>query len=372
MNTLHIAKKEIVTALRNKSTFIFMLAFPIALMLILGLALSNAFSGSVEIDDIKMAYKIDQASPALAAGWQSFADAAEESGVTIEALPPGQDGKQAVKEAQYAAYAEVSDQGIDFYDNSRSTIESNILQGMLTSFADRYNLVAAYANAGASSPASDAGQTSVQLVKTSSLTPDSKPNSMDYYAIAMTTMIALYAALSSASLIESERSRHTIVRLSAAPVSKTEIFAGKVLGGTVINAIFIVAVMLLSHFAFGANWGDHPGHVLLVLLTEVVMAVGFGLAAGMIFRNKASQSFLLIFIQIASFVGGAYFPVDDFGGFIGAISYYSPLRWNNSGVMQTVFGGDTSAALWAACYNLAGAAVLLAICMFLIRRRETI
>lgn len=370
MNTLHIAKKEIISALRNKSTFLFMLAFPIALMLILGLALSNAFSGSVEIEGIKMAYKFEQASPALTAGWQSFAKAAEDSGIAIEPLPAGQDGKQAVKEAEYAAYAVVSDKGIGFYDNSRSTIESNILQGMLRSFADRYNLVTAFASADAA-PQSD-GQSTAQLVKASSLTPDSKPNSMDYYAVAMTTMIALYAALNASALIESERIRHTIVRLSAAPVSKAEIFAGKVLGSTVINAIFIVAVMLISHFAFGANWGNHPGHVLLVLITEVLMAVGFGLAVGMIFRSKASHSFLLIFIQIASFVGGAYFPVDDFGGFVGAVSYYSPLRWNNTGVIETVFGGNTASAVWAAGSNLAAAAVLLVICILLIRRRETI
>ncbi|MDG0794665.1 ABC transporter permease [Cohnella ginsengisoli] len=372
MNTLHIAKKEIVSALRNKSTFLFMLAFPIALMLILGLALSNAFSGSIEIGDIKMAYKIDQASPALAAGWESFAKAAEESGVLIEPLPAGQDGKQAVKEAQYAAYADVSDKGIAYYDNSRSTVESNILQGMLRSFADRYNLEAAFASAGASSQTNGSGQSPAQLVKATSLTADSQPNSMDYYAVAMTTMIALYAALSASALIETERTRHTIVRLAAAPVSKAEIFAGKVLGSTVINAIFIVAVMLISHFAFGANWGDHPVHVLLVLITEVLMAIGFGLAVGMIFRSKASHSFLLIFIQIASFVGGAYFPVNDFTGFIGAVSYYSPLRWNNAGVIETVFGGDTAPALMAAGYNLAGAVVLLAVCMFFIRRRETI
>ncbi|MDG0810989.1 ABC transporter permease [Cohnella rhizosphaerae] len=371
MNTLHIAKKEIVSALRNKSTFLFMLAFPIALMLILGLALSNAFSGSIEIADVKMAYKIDQASPELAAGWESFAKAAEESGIEIIALPPGQDGKQAVIEAQYAAFADVSDKGIAYYDNSRSTIESNILQGMLTSFADRYNLQAAFASAGLSSQTGD-GQAPAQLVKATSLTADSQPNSMDYYAVAMTTMIALYAALNAASLIESERTRHTIVRLSAAPVSKAEIFAGKVLGSTFINAIFLVTVMLISHFAFGANWGDHPVQVLLVLVTEVLMSIGFGLAAGMIFRGKASHSFLLIFIQIASFVGGAYFPVTDFGGFIGTVSYYSPLRWNNAGVIETVFGGDAAPALQAAGYNLAAAIFLLAVCMFLIRRRETI
>lgn len=372
MNILLIAKKEILQAFRNKSTFIFMLAFPIALMLILGLALSNAFSGNIDVGNIKMAYKLDQASPALAAGWDSFAKAAADSGVTIEALPAGQDGKQAVKEADYAAYAVVSDRGISLYASSRGTVESNILQGMLTSFADRYNLEAAYANAGVQSQAAGEEAAPATLVKSTALTPDRQPNSMDYYAIAMTTMIALYSTLGGSSLIESERSRHTIVRLAAAPIGKFEIFIGKVLGSTVVNAIFILAVMLLSRFAFGADWGDHLGSVVLVLLTEVLLAVGLGLAAGMILQGKSSRSFLMIFLQIASFAGGAYFPVSDMGGFIGGLARFSPLHWNNAGIIDTVFGGRASAALTAAGYNIVAAVALLAVCTLMIRRRETI
>lgn len=369
MNILQIAKKEILQAFRNKSTFIFMLAFPIALMLILGLALSNAFSSNIDVGPIKMAYTQGQVTPQLAAGWQSFVEAAQGEGVTIEPLPPGQDGREAVKQADYAAYVEVSDQGIDLYASSRGTVESNIVQAMLNAFADRYNLAAALAgeSTGATSDTS-----ALSLVKETALTHDSEPNSMDYYAIAMTTMIALYATLSGAALIEGERTRHTIVRLSAAPVTKAELFVGKVLGSTVVNTIFIVAVMLLSRYAFGADWGEHIGYILLVLLTEVLLAVGIGLTVGMLINSKASRAFLMIFLQIASFLGGAYFPVSDVGGFIGAVSRFSPLHWNNSGIIDTVFRGDTAAALTAAGCNLLVAAALLAICSIQIRRRETI
>ena len=49
----------------------------------------------------------------------------------------------------------------------------------------------------------------------------------DYYAVAMTTLIALYSALSASYLIRGERLRKTADRLIAAPVHKGEIFAGR-------------------------------------------------------------------------------------------------------------------------------------------------
>lgn len=73
---------------------------------------------------------------------------------------------------------------------------------------------------------------------------------MDYYAVVMTTMIALYAAMGASSLIRGERIRKTGDRLIAAPISKAEIFIGKVLGSLVANALCILLVMLFSKFVF--------------------------------------------------------------------------------------------------------------------------
>ena len=55
-------------------------------------------------------------------------------------------------------------------------------------------------------------------------------------------------------LIRGERIRKTGDRLIAAPISKAEIFIGKVLGSLVANALCILLVMLFSKFVFQANW----------------------------------------------------------------------------------------------------------------------
>jgi len=57
VNILSIALKEIKQDLRDRRTLVFMLGFPIVLMLILGMALSNAFSSDVKIGDLKVLMK---------------------------------------------------------------------------------------------------------------------------------------------------------------------------------------------------------------------------------------------------------------------------------------------------------------------------
>jgi ABC-2 type transport system permease protein len=107
-------------------------------------------------------------------------------------------------------------------------------------------------------------------------------------------------------------------------LSKAEIFIGKVLGSLVANALCILLVMLFSKFVFQAiiialdasavfviypipkpkliarktcvnkirmlfskfvfqaNWGDHLGIIFLILLTQVFLAISFGLGIGYI------------------------------------------------------------------------------------------
>ena len=50
----------------------------------------------------------------------------------------GIDGKEAVKQNKYAAYVELNKDGAKFYGSDRSSIEGSIVEGMLTTFVDKY------------------------------------------------------------------------------------------------------------------------------------------------------------------------------------------------------------------------------------------
>lgn len=374
MNTWSIALKELKATVRNKSTFIFMLAFPIALILILGTALSNAFTYGVSVGDMRLLVKNESANGQLAFAWGEFAQAIERQGVRIEPLMAGMNGPEEVQAARYSAYAEVGDDGIKFYGSSKQTIESNIVQGMLTAFANRYALIEAALHADPETAHAIMSRTREgdDFIHETTLNHSKQPSAMGYYAIAVTTMIALYSGISASNLFRDERTRKTAIRLTAAPVSKWEIFAGKVIGCTVINLIGVLATVLFSKFVFHADWGEHYGMVLLVLSTEVLFAVSLGLGVSFLVTGEAAQSILFAFAQVASFIGGAYFPIPWTKGFMNVLTNLSPLRWANTALTQIIYAQDLKAAVPAIGLNVGISAIFLIIAVIAMRRREAL
>jgi ABC-2 type transport system permease protein len=371
LTVFNIAWKEIKQNFRDFHTFVFMLAFPIALMLILGTALSNAFDQKITVNDINVIYK-DTAGPQLSSSFQSFAKETGKSGVHFKKVSGTVDGKNEVKENNATAYVELTDKGIELYGNNRNSIEESITQGMLTAFADKYNVAVAVASVDASKLGSVMKEgNNRDFIKERSLKSANQPGSMDYYAIAMSTMIALYGAFYANSLLRAERVRNTALRLVAAPISKGEIFLGKILGCLTANSLCILAVVAFSHFVYKANWGEHIGIVLLVLLSEVILAVSFGLGISYIAKTgESSRMIIMIVIQISSFFGGAYFKIENPTGIMNVITHLSPLTWINQAITKIVYTNDLGAAITPIALNIGISILFLAITIVSLQRRE--
>lgn len=373
MNILSIAFKEIKQDFRDRRTLIFMLGFPIILMLILGLALTNAFSGEMSVGDLKVVVKDTTGGGPLSEAFAAFTKETGKMGITFDSLPAGMNGRTEVENNRYVDYVELSGQGISLYGSSRSTIESNIVQGMLTSFADKYNAAKAVAQ---TEPAqvqavfgSGAGSDYIQEL---SINANRTPGSIDYYALALTVMVGMWAAMPAGGLIQREIGRGTAVRLVTAPIRKSEIFAGKVLGGIASSFLCVIVIIVFSKYVFKAYWGEHMGIVLIVMLSEVIMALSLGLAFSYLLKGSASRGIISLIVQLMSFFGGAYFPIgdDSGGGIMGVLVNLSPIRWGNHGLTQVIYGNDVSAA-WPAVGLYIGFAILfLGASIAVMRRRE--
>lgn len=368
MNTINIFLKELKQTFRDFRMFIFMLAFPIVFMLVLGTALSNAFNTSkISIDDIHVLYK-NEANNELSQSFDAFKKEVGKSGIHFKRATDDADGKKEVKQNKYDGYVVIANNGVHLYESDRNSIEGNIIQGAMTAFVDKYNVAMAVAKVDSSQVETVLASThSKPYIKETSLHAAKSPGAMDYYAIAMTTMIAFYAALNGTSLMDGERVRNTANRLLASPVRKSEIFLGKVFGSIVVNFLFIVVVVLFSKFVFKANWGDHLGSVFLVLLTEILMAVSFGLGVSFLTKTGgAARTIVMIVIQVGSFIGGAYFKT-DFAGFIPKLS---PLSWANEGITKIIYANDFSGALSSIALNMGITIIMLLIAVVTYQRRE--
>ncbi|MDP4103688.1 MAG: ABC transporter permease [Bacillota bacterium] len=371
MNIWNIALKEIKQNIRDRRTFLFMLAFPIVLMLILGTSLSNAFNQKISVDNIRVLYK-STADPSVTASFEAFANEAAKSGIHFKRTTNHMDGKKEVKENNYTAYVEISDKGIQLYSSDQNNIEESIVQGMLKAYADKFNVAAAIA-----SIAPDKvniimkDEQKNNFIQVRSLKEAKQQSSMDYYAVAMTTMIALYGAIYASSLIRSERVRNTALRLVAAPIGKGEIFLGKILGYLFVNALCLLGVIIFSHFVFKANWGDHLVIVFVLLLSEVFLALSLGLGISYMAKTPdASRMIIMVFLQLSSFFGGAYFKIENEAGILGFITNLSPLTWANQAITKIIYMNDFGSVLPAISLNLGISVLFLGIAIVLFQRRE--
>ncbi|RUT31945.1 ABC transporter permease [Paenibacillus zeisoli] len=375
-NIVSIAVKEIKHDFRDRRTLLFMLAFPIVLMLILGLALTNAFSSNVKLGEMKVLVKDTSHGGPLADAFTSFTAELKKSDIHFETIKKGVNGLEEIRQNRYDGYMELTDSGISLYGNNQSAIEGNVIEGMLKAFTDKYNAVSAVAKvepAKVSQLFVPSASANGSYIKETSVNANRQPGSMDYYAVAMSVMIGLWGAMSAGRLIRSEIVQGTAPRLVATPVRRSELFAGKVLGSIVQNFLCVLIVVLFSKFAFGAYWGEHLGIALLILLSEVVMSVSLGLGVSYLFKGKASTGILLLFVQLASFFGGAYFPVSVSGtDMANYIVLASPIRWANHALTELIYGQSSvfSAAWPAISLNLGLAVLLLAVSAVFMRRKE--
>ncbi|MNH82433.1 ABC-2 family transporter protein [compost metagenome] len=375
-NIVAIAIKEIKHDFRDRRTLLFMLAFPIVLMLILGLALTNAFSSNVQLGEMKVLVKDTSHGGPLADAFTSFTAELKKSDIHFETIQKGVNGLEEIRQNRYDGYMELTDSGISLYGNNQSAIEGNVIEGMLKAFTDKYNAVSAVAKV---EPAKvnqlfvPGASASGSYIKETSVAADRQPGSMDYYAVSMSVMVGLWGAMSAGRLIRSEIVQGTAPRLVASPVRRSEVFAGKVLGSIVQNFLCVLVVVLFSKFAFGAYWGAHLGIALIILLSEVIMSVSLGLGVSYLFKGKASSGILLLFVQLASFFGGAYFPVNASGSDpTSYLVYLSPIRWANHALTELIYGqGSAFSAAWPAIgLNIGLAALLLALSAVFMRRKE--
>jgi len=365
-----IAYKEIKT-LRDVKMLIYLLVTPLAITLLLGTMLTGAFKGGTAIGDIRVLYQAHGESSELTAYWEAYAEQLAAAGIVMERADGHTDGIGAVANNDYVGYAELAHDGIRYYGSSRSTVESDIAESVIAAFADRYKLAATLAGGDpAQAAAVMADSVSPETVEDHSLAADRKPSAMDYYAIAMTTLIVMFGAMTAAGLIHDERTRHTAVRLMAAPITKGQIFAGKVIGSLLRDAISVLIVILACKYMFNVYWGDNLVLVYLVIISQIVFAISLGMGASYLIPGKAASSIMMIFIQIAAFFGGSYFPLEDVTGVLRKIADLSPIEWTNTAILQIIYAGNGAAGLQVIALNIGISIAMLVTAVLIMRKRE--
>lgn len=175
-------------------------------------------------------------------------------------------------------------------------------------------------------------------------------------------MFVLIVALTGgAAQIAVESAGGHLRRLGASPLSRFEVFLGKLLGKTLISVTQIAILMIASTLLFGMTWGRDPFGLALLLLLFAVVSASIGCLLGLRVRKPETAASLgvLITLVMAS-LGGCWWPLEIVPDTMKAIGHIFPTAWAMDALLALVAYDATTLDILPMLGMLAAYALLFA------------
>ena len=166
---------------------------------------------------------------------------------------------------------------------------------------------------------------------------------LDYSYPGILILIVLFTSIFTMMSVIEDRKEGFLLSVLVAPVPRTAIVLGKVLGGTTLSAIQGMIFLVFAPFA-----GVHIEPVQVLLVFVVVFLVSFSLTAlgfALAWPMDSSQAFHAIvnlFLIPLWLVSGALFPISGASGWIRVIMRLNPLTYGVEGLRELLYPGAGS------------------------------
>ncbi len=169
---------------------------------------------------------------------------------------------------------------------------------------------------------------------------DLKVNYLEFMAPGIMGMSVLFTSLFSGVSVLWEKQFGFLKEILIAPVSRSAIVAGKILGGATI-ALFQGVLMLLLIWAVGVKISSTAG-ALLALLFVILISSSF-VALGLSFASRLEDphGFTNVMGFIAMpifFLSGALFPLDRLPEWLKILTYLDPLTYGVDALRYSLIG----------------------------------
>jgi len=166
---------------------------------------------------------------------------------------------------------------------------------------------------------------------------------MDYFYPGALIMIVLFTSIFAMMSLIEDRKEGFLLSVMVAPVPRSAIVLGKVLGGTTLSAVQGMIFLIFAPFA-----GVHvnPLQVLLVavvvfLVSFALTALGFSIAWPMD-STSAFHGIINLFLIPLWLLSGALFPLSGASGWIRALMYMNPLTYGVEALRGLLYPGMDS------------------------------
>jgi ABC-2 type transport system permease protein len=169
-------------------------------------------------------------------------------------------------------------------------------------------------------------------------------NYLAYFFPGALTMIVLFTSIFAMMSVIEDRKEGFLLSVLVAPVNRSVIVLGKVLGGATLAALQGAIFLVFTPLVRGAHLG--LGNVLPILLTIFLVAfaltaLGFAIAWPMD-SSQAFHAIVNLFLIPLWLLSGALFPLRGASGWIRWLMRADPLTYGNEALRQLLFPGSSS------------------------------
>jgi ABC-2 type transport system permease protein len=171
---------------------------------------------------------------------------------------------------------------------------------------------------------------------------------LDYFYPGALIMIILFTSIFTMMSVIEDRKEGFLLSVLVAPVPRSAIVLGKVLGGTTLSAIQGMIFLIFAPFA-GVHL--HPVQVLLVaivvfLVSFALTALGFAIAWPMD-SSQAFHGIVNLFLIPLWLLSGALFPMTGASVWIRALMYMNPLTYGVEALRSLLYPATQATFTWS-------------------------
>src|SRR5579871_4253493 len=197
---------------------------------------------------------------------------------------------------------------------------------------------------------------------------------LDYFYPGALIMIVLFTSIFTMMSVIEDRREGFLLSVLVAPVPRSSIVLGKVLGGTTLSA-----VQGLIFLAFAPAIGVHIGLVQFVALVVTIFLVSFSLTAlgfAIAWPMDSTQAFhaiINLFLIPLWLLSGALFPVSKASGWLQIVMKINPLTYGLEALRDLLYPASptTFSLVESLATLLLFTLVMFGLCFVMVNRRTT-
>lgn len=386
----NLIKKDFLTLSKSKSDLLELLFMPFILIVILGFSLGNLMMGGgssdtfnigivneqnfeedlkrLENEFIEQGFPEEIVAETLAGAeevdpaamlYNLFEDESFEDFIVVDEFDNLNSATEAMEEEKITGFITIPKefsynvwQSIYLEEKMTSTLDvtvaeeesmvSTILQSIVTSFIDQYNLetsiaVATNGQAGAENQTLEHGE-KIQI------SVEEPVNAFQYYTIGMGVMFALSTAPALANRAFKEKGQHVFGRIMLSGTKPLTYLSSKMVSGTLITFVQLVILFTLSTLIFGTFSGRDSDFWINVFYTTGLYSLLVGsltsiLTSISLYANdNTTAGFFGSFVSVFAFLGGSFTPVEQFSESLKQVGNWTPNGATMTSYLQLLQG----------------------------------